>query len=92
MSYPVKFNWVLHLEIPAHLENGGVYPFLKPDNRVLPIDTPIDLIDPERQAIAKIKVTEFTQNGKETIGKFTVLKIYNGQEKETLTNYWKENQ
>jgi hypothetical protein len=91
MSYTVKFNWVLKTEVRAQLKIGESYSFEKLGNRVFPIGTPIDLIDQERQPIAKIRVTTFTQNGTNTIGSFTVIKLYETTEKELLTNYWKEN-
>jgi len=83
---------VLQIEAPEQLEVGGSYSFTKRENRVFPTGTPIDLISPERQAIAKIRVTHFTQNGENTTGSFTVIKVYCGQEKEVLSNYWIENQ
>lgn len=91
MSFPVRFNWVLQIEAPSQLQVGKTYTFTKPDNRVFPIGIPLDLINLEREAIAKIKVTEFTQNGEQTTGTFTVIKVYEAIEKEILTNYWKEN-
>lgn len=91
MSFPIKFNWVLQIEIPAQLHIGETYSFSKPGNRIFPINTPIDLISPEREAVAKVRITEFTVNGKQTIGSFTVIKRYKSTEKEILTNYWKEN-
>jgi hypothetical protein len=91
MSFLVRFNWVLQIGPPDKLLVGETYTFSKPENRVFPIGTPIDLIDIERQAIAKIKVTAFTQDGTNTTGSFTVIKLYKGAEREMLTNYWKEN-
>lgn len=91
MSFPVKFNWVLQIEPPAHVEVGQSYDFTKPENRVFPIGTLIDLIDNDRQAIAKIRVTRVTHEDKNTTGSFTVVKIYQSPEKEILTQYWKEN-
>lgn len=91
MSFPVRFNWVLQIEPPDQLRVGESYTFSKPENRIFPVGAPIDLIDMHRQAIAKVKVTTFTQNGTYTIGSFTVIKLYEGAEKEVLTNYWKEN-
>jgi hypothetical protein len=91
MSFSVKFNWVLKIDPPADLTPGETYPFSKPGNRVFPIGTPIDLINEERQAVAKIRISEFTNDSEKTTGSFTVIKLYEGTEKETLSNYWKEN-
>jgi hypothetical protein len=91
MSFPARFNWVLQIEVPEQLGVEQTYAFSKPENRVFPIGTPIDLISPDREAIAKIKVTDFTQDGDKTTGSFTVIKLYKSTEKDVLTNYWKEN-
>ncbi len=92
MGFSIKFNWVLQVTPPADLKLDTRYSFSKNGNRVFPIDTPIDLIDSERNAIAKIKILSFTNSETETTGEFKIIKIYTGNEKEILTNYWKENQ
>lgn len=92
MGFPIKFNWVLQCDIPSVLKNGDKYPFVKDGNRVFPIDTPIDLIDTNRNAVAKIKVKRFTNEPLKTSGEFEVVKIYSGNEKDVLSNYWIENQ
>ncbi len=92
MGFPIKFNWVLQTNQNSSLEVGKTYNFSKSGNRNFPLETPIDLIDSERGAIAKISVLEFTNKRNETIGKFRVLKIYEGKEKTILTDYWIENQ
>jgi len=91
MGFSVKFNWVLQVEPPDNLVLNGTHSFKKPDNRIFPIDTPIDLIDDDRNAIAKIKIKSFTNEDGVTSGTFSIVKIYTGQEKVVLTNYWVEN-
>ncbi len=91
MGFQIKFNWALQIEEPSDLKEGNVYDFAKDGNRVFPVETPIDLISPGREAIAKIVVLEFSNSKEETKGKFKVIKIYEGQEREILTNYWIEN-
>ena len=92
MGFSIKFNWVLQITPPKNLELDRAYEFNKPGNRVFPIDTPIDLIDLERNAVAKIRVTSFTVNEDMTVGSFTVVKVYKGNEKKVLSMYWQENQ
>jgi len=92
MGFPILFNWVMQIEPPLELEVGRSYKFKKSKNRVFPLDTPIDLIDLERQAIAKIKIVSFANANDETTGMFEILKIYTDTEKEVLSNYWIENQ
>lgn len=92
MGSSVKFNWVLQMEPPECLEMERAYQFEKNGNRVFPIDTPIDLIDLNRTAIAKIKITTFTNKRDLTSGLFEVIKIYTGTEKIVLSNYWIENE
>ena len=92
MGASIKFNWVLQIEPPDHLEVDNSYEFTKPHNRIFPMDTPIDLIDLDRNAIAKIRVTSFTNSHEQTTGDFKVIKIYSDPEKSMLTTYWKENE
>lgn len=96
MGSAVKFNWVLQIEPPDNLKVQGSYLFEKDGNRVFPLGTPIDLIGPDRNAIAKIKILSFENSTKDTggitTGSFEVTKIYTGTEKSVLTNYWIENQ
>ena len=91
MGFSVKFNWVLQIEPPDSLRFGGAYSFEKTGNRVFPLDVPIDLIDPQRNAVAKIRIKSFTNEEGLTTGEFVVLKIYMDQERVILTNYWIEN-
>lgn len=92
MGSSVKFNWVLQIEPPESLKLYACNPFEKEGNRVFPIDTPIDLIDLDRNAIAKIKVSSFKNQLDSTLGSFEVIKIYEGVEKRVLSNYWVENE
>ena len=51
---------------------------------------PIDLINSEWEAVAKVVVLEVTNTSDNTTGRYQVLKIYTGKEKEMLTRYWRE--
>ena len=92
MGASIKFNWVLQIEPPDAMKVDETYQFTKSNNRMFPIDTPIDLIDLNRTAIAKVKITSFTNRLGETFGYYTVVKIYADPEKSMLSNYWNENQ
>ena len=92
MGSDMRMNWALQIEPPSELEEKAVYNSQKPGNRIFPLETPIDMIDMEREAIAKIKVTEFTNKPGTTTGKYSIVKIYQGQEKQVLSDYWRENQ
>lgn len=92
MGFAVKFNWVLQHTPPDSIRAGESHAFTKSGNRVFPIGTPIDLIDEQRNAIAKIEIIEFANTAQGTRGEYTILKPYTGEEKATLTRYWIENQ
>lgn len=92
MGSSTTFNWVLQITVPQSLKCSQCYPFEKTGNRIFPLNTPIDLIDVNRNAIAKIKIMYFLNKPSQTTGEFEVIKIYSGEEKTILTNYWIENQ
>ena len=92
MGFGIKFNWVLQIDPAADLSDGGIYDFVKSGNRAFPIETPIDLINSDREAIAKIHILNFCNSNLGTSGKFKIIKIYKGDEKNVLTNYWIENE
>jgi len=92
MGFPIKFNWVLQFDPDDAIELGRLYPFEKVGNRVFPLNTKIDLIGSNRTAIAKIKIKWFSNSHDKTYGEYEVLKVYSGQEKSVLSNYWVENE
>jgi len=92
MGFEIKFNWALQIEEPKNLSEGEVYDFIKSGNRIFPIEIPIDLINSRREAVAKVHILEFSSTKTETKGKYKVIKIYTGEEKTVLTNYWIENE
>jgi len=92
MGFTIKFNWVLQVEPPETLTVKSVYPFKKSANRNFPLDTPIDLIDMNRVAVAKVRVKSFSNESGSTSGLYEVVKVYTGTEKEILSNYWVENE
>ncbi len=92
MGFSIKFNWVLQVDVQEDLHLNNIYTFSKSGNRVFPIGTPIDLIDMNRNALAKIQIINFTNSEDKTKGNYKVLKIYSDKEKKVLNNYWIENQ
>jgi len=92
MGFSIKFNWVLQVEPPESLTVKCLYPVKKSEYRIFPLDTPIDLIDLKRAAIAKIRIKSFSNESGSTSGVYEVLKIYADTEKAILTNYWIENE
>lgn len=91
MGFEIKFNWALQLAQTDALQAGQIYDFAKPGNRAFPLETPIDLIGPDREAIAKVSILEFANTKAGTTGKYQVIKIYQSEENNILTNYWIEN-
>lgn len=92
MGFSVTFNWVLQVNPPDVLEIKARYEFEKEGNRIFPLNMPIDLIDKNRNAMAKIKVITFQNTLEKTKGEYEILKIYTDDEKRILTHYWIENQ
>ena len=94
MGFISEFNWVLKLKkeqgFPEEFEVGDMFDFFKSGNRLFPVGSPIDLINDRWEAIAKVAVTEYKQDGVNTIGKYKILKIFSGFEKEMVTYYWRE--
>ena len=91
MGFEIKFNWALQTTIPEKLKTNSIHDFSKSGYRVFPINTPIDLINEGREAIAKVKILEFMNSDEKTTGKYQIIKIYSGKEKEILSKYWEEN-
>lgn len=91
MGFKITFNWALQIDCKDSVEQGKEYEFSKDSNRSYPINIPIDLINLDRDAIAKIKILEFTNTEGKTTGKYKVLKSYSGEEKKILSKYWREN-
>ena len=96
MGYKTEFNWALKLKPEEGLEESGLeenkdYEFTKKEMRIYPIKIPIDLINNNWEAVAKIVILKCKIGDGKTSGLFNVIKIYQGQEKEILTNYWREN-
>jgi len=97
MGFKTEFNWVLKLKPEQglreeELELGKEYRFYKNEYRVYPLDIPIDLLNEDWEAVAKIIIIEVSNFEGKTTGKYKVIKIYSGQEKEILSKHFQENQ
>ena len=95
MVSKVEFNWALKLK-PENglnediLKEGEIYEFTKSGNRVYPINIPIDLINQDWTALARVIVIEYTNKENITTGRYRILRIYNEEEKSKITDYWKK--
>ena len=72
------------------LKEGGVFEFTKDEYRIYPVDQPVDLINRNWEALARVVVVEMTCANKKTCGKYKVVKMYGEEERKILTKYWQE--
>lgn len=63
-----------------NLVEGKEYTFKKDGHRLFMIDTPMELITPDWQVLARVMITEFTMGHNETKGVYKVLKVYSDEE------------
>ncbi|MBD3189169.1 MAG: DUF2584 family protein [Candidatus Heimdallarchaeota archaeon] len=95
MGFFVENNWALKLKpeqglAENTLEENKEYHFQKDGYRVYPIDMPIDLINSQWEAVAKVIVTKTILENKTTSGTYFVLRIYQDEEKNIISNNWRE--
>lgn len=62
------------------LVEGAEYAFKKDGHRLFMLETPIELITSDWQAIARIMITEFTVGHSKTKGIYKILKVYSDEE------------
>ena len=93
MDSKIEFNWALKLK-PENglnediLKEGEIFEFTKTGNRVYPVNIPIDLINQDWIALARVVVLEYTNKENIVTGRYRILRIYNDEEKRTITDYW----
>ncbi|MFZ2969726.1 MAG: DUF2584 family protein [Minisyncoccia bacterium] len=63
-----------------NLVENNEYTFKKDGHRLFMLDTPIELVSDDWQAIARIMITEFTVGHNETKGVYKVLRAYSDEE------------
>ncbi|MBU0758722.1 MAG: DUF2584 family protein [Nanoarchaeota archaeon] len=95
MGQMIEFNWLLKLKPEQgldekNLEPGREYKFLKKEERLYPIEIPIDLVNLEWEIVANVVVKEYTVRKDETKGKYMVLRVYGSEEREFLTKNLKK--
>ena len=91
MGFKTELNWALKLKLGLQdLKINKVYSFSKDEYRVYPIGIPIDLINDKWEAVAKVIIIEAKNSDEKTTGKYKILRLYEGKEKEVLTKYWRE--
>ncbi len=96
MGFKTEFNWVLKLKPEQglredELEIGTEYRFFKEEYRTYPLNIPIDLVNSDWEAVAKVIIIEFNNFEEKTTGKYKVIKKFNEEERKFLSNYWQEN-
>lgn len=95
MGSKIEFNWVLKLK-PENglnedlLKEGEIYEFTKSGNRAYPINIPIDLLNQDWIALARIIVIEYTNKENITTGRYRVIRIYSEEQRKNITDYWKK--
>lgn len=93
MGSKIEFNWVLKLK-PENglneniLKEGEIYQFTKTGNRIYPINIPIDLLNQDWKALARVIVIEYTNKENIITGRYRVVRIYTEEESRNITNYW----
>ncbi len=79
MGYDIRFNWILQLTpkqgFPKTIKQNKIHSFEKDGERIYPIETPLDLMDEERNIKAKIMITEITIIKNKTTGKFKIIEV-----------------
>lgn len=94
MGFKTEFNWALKLRPEQGLKEdiavGEEFEFLKEGYRIYPIDIPIDLLNKDVEAIAKVIIKKIKHKNNKTKGNFKIIKIFNEKEKEFLTDYWRK--
>jgi|Deesub1362A_J573_1020465.scaffolds.fasta_scaffold01835_6 hypothetical protein len=81
MGYKIEINWVLKL--PSHqifqdkesLKEGEIYEFEKAEERLYPLNLPIELVNENWEILAEISIVEITISNGKTKGKYKVLAL-----------------
>tara|TARA_Y100000310_G_C20607740_1_gene776400 strand:- start:1121 stop:1447 length:327 start_codon:yes stop_codon:yes gene_type:complete len=95
MDSKIEFNWALKLKPENGLDEsllreGEIYNFTKSGNRVYPLNIPIDLINQDWVALARVIVIEYTNKENIITGRYRIVRIYNEEERRSITDYWKK--
>jgi len=91
MGFKTEINFVLKLdEFKEKLVEDKVYDFKKNELRIYPINIPIFLANKKWEILAAVSILETTAGSDQTCGKFKVVKVYEGQQKSTLTKTFQD--
>ena len=93
MGSKIEFNWVLKLKSENGLnedilKEGEIYQFTKTGNRIYPINIPIDLLNQDWKALARVIVIEYTNKENIITGIYRIVRIYSDEESRSITDYW----
>lgn len=94
MGYKVELNWVLKLpsqQLPREseqLEEGRIYEFEKEEERIYPVNIPIELVDDHWNIWAEVRILELTIGYGRTTGKYMVLSIPTTKRKSMYSRYY----
>jgi len=91
MGFEFTMNWVLKTEPPSKLGEGLVSDFEKQGNRLYPLGIGINMMNLQREVIAKVEILEFTNVPGRTYGKYKIIKVHKETEKDFLTKSLAEN-
>jgi hypothetical protein len=67
------------------LQLNKEYPFIKDGHRLYMLDTPIELVSEDWQALARVLIVEITVGRNVTKGFYKVLKIYSDEETKVVS-------
>lgn len=92
MGYITEFNWVLKLKPEQgldeeNLEVNQIYDYSKDGARNYPLKYPILLVNNNWEAVGSVEVLGFSAGNDITKGKYKIIKIYEGIDKEVLTKF-----
>ena len=93
MGYKIEINWVLkvsshqHLKSGNSLEKGSVYNFEKNEERIYPVNIPIELVSEDWEVLAEVSILEVTVSHGKTRGKYKVLAIPTEKRKSLYSKY-----
>lgn len=92
MGEDLQFNWLLKLSKKdlEFLTKGSINSFEKDGKRVYPTDKLVFLVDEDFSPKGVIKIKEFSIKDKSTYGKYEVLYILEGKEKEVLSSLFRQ--
>ena len=92
MGYLTEFNWILKLKLEQglsqdKLEIDMIHDFSKDGARNYPLKYPILLVNNDWEAVGTVEILNFLADKDKTTGKYKIIKIHEGLDREVLTNF-----